>query len=86
MDAPEEYGGVGLNDFRYNMIIGAKGSPLQLVLNSVYLISKPIENISWQTYEQFLPANSDIDGLAVQVERLHVDEQVQDVTSIDVRQ
>ena len=32
--------GAGLG---YNMIIGAKGSPLQLVLNSVYLISKPIE-------------------------------------------
>lgn len=40
----------------YNMIVGAKGSPLQLVLNSVYFISKPIENISWNFYEEFLPA------------------------------
>ena len=40
----------------YNMIVGAKGSPLQLVLNSVYLISRPIENISWDFYQEFLPA------------------------------
>jgi len=52
--------GAGLG---YNMIIGAKGSPLQLVLNSVYLISKPIENISWQTYEQFLPGSERADGI-----------------------
>ena len=42
----------------YNMIVGAKGSPLQLVLNSVYLISKPIENIPWAFYEEFLPATA----------------------------
>jgi len=46
----------------YNMIVGAKGSPLQLVLNSVYLISKPIENISWDFYQQFLPAAERPDG------------------------
>jgi putative ABC transport system permease protein len=46
--------GAGLG---YNMIVGAKGSPLQLVLNSVYFISKPIENISWATYSKFLPAS-----------------------------
>ena len=51
--------GAGLG---YNMIIGAKGSPLQLVLNSVYLISKPIENISWATYAEFLPAHDRTDG------------------------
>ncbi len=48
----------------YNMIVGAKGSPLQLVLNSVYLISKPIENISWAFYEEFLPAAARTDGAA----------------------
>jgi putative ABC transport system permease protein len=47
----------------YNMIVGAKGSPLQLVLNSVYLISKPIENISWDFYQQFLPAAQRPDGV-----------------------
>ena len=51
--------GAGLG---YNMIIGAKGSPLQLVLNSVYFISKPIENISWATYTEFLPAHERPDG------------------------
>jgi putative ABC transport system permease protein len=48
----------------YNMIVGAKGSPLQLVLNSVYLISKPIENIPWAFYEEFLPATARPDGVA----------------------
>jgi putative ABC transport system permease protein len=54
--------GAGLG---YNMIVGAKGSPLQLVLNSVYFISRPIENISWQTYQEFLSAaerTDQIDG------------------------
>jgi putative ABC transport system permease protein len=46
----------------YNMIVGAKGSPLQLVLNSVYLISKPIENIPWSFYEEFLPAAARADA------------------------
>jgi len=53
--------GAGLG---YNMIIGAKGSPLQLVLNSVYLISRPIENIAWDFYEEFLPAEARADGRA----------------------
>ena len=48
----------------YNMIVGAKGSPLQLVLNSVYFISRPIENISWPFYQQFLPAAERADGVA----------------------
>jgi putative ABC transport system permease protein len=48
----------------YNLIVGAKGSPLQLVLNSVYLVSKPIENISWDFYQEFLPAESRADGKA----------------------
>jgi len=52
--------GAGLG---YNMIVGAKGSPLQLVLNSVYFISKPIENISWGTYQDFLPAARRPDGI-----------------------
>ncbi len=48
----------------YNMIVGAKGSPLQLVLNSVYFISKPIENIPWAFYQEFLPAAARPDGVA----------------------
>ncbi len=46
----------------YNLIVGAKGSPLQLVLNSVYLVSKPVENIAWDFYEDFLPAANRRDG------------------------
>jgi len=46
----------------YNMIVGAKGSPLQLVLNSVYFISRPIENIPWAYYQAFLPAAERPDG------------------------
>jgi putative ABC transport system permease protein len=53
--------GAGLG---YNVIVGAKGSPLQLVLNSVYLISRPIENISWDFYQEFLPADDRSDGQA----------------------
>ncbi|MFM1903002.1 MAG: hypothetical protein RLZZ440_902 [Planctomycetota bacterium] len=53
--------GAGLG---YNLIVGAKGSPLQLVLNSVYLVSKPIENISWSFYQEFLPATARADGRA----------------------
>jgi putative ABC transport system permease protein len=52
--------GAGLG---YNMIVGAKGSPLQLVLNSVYFVSKPIENISWAFYQEFLPAAERPDGV-----------------------
>jgi putative ABC transport system permease protein len=48
----------------YNLIVGAKGSPLQLVLNSVYLVSKPIENISWSFYQEFLPAEARPDAAA----------------------
>jgi putative ABC transport system permease protein len=48
----------------YNLIVGAKGSPLQLVLNSVYLVSKPIENISWSFYQEFLPAEARPDEVA----------------------
>jgi putative ABC transport system permease protein len=46
----------------YNLIVGAKGSPLQLVLNSVYLISKPIENVPWSCAQEFRPAAARGDG------------------------
>ncbi|MBM4000488.1 MAG: ABC transporter permease [Planctomycetes bacterium] len=37
----------------YNMIVGAKGGNLQLTLNSVYYLSKPVENISYPFYLEF---------------------------------
>jgi putative ABC transport system permease protein len=38
----------------YNMIIGAKGGKEQLVLNTVYYLSSPVENISYDYYMEFL--------------------------------
>lgn len=37
----------------YHMIVGAKGGKMQLVLNTVFHLSQPIENIPWSTYNQF---------------------------------
>lgn len=39
----------------YNLIVGAKGSPLQLTLNTVYYLSKPIETIPYTEYLEYLP-------------------------------
>src|SRR3982750_4647753 len=44
----------GQSDYGYDVIIGAKGSPLQLVLNTVYHIDKSPGNISYSTYEQMI--------------------------------
>jgi len=46
----------------YNMIIAAKGGRLQVVLNSVYYLSAPVENIPYTFYQEFLPANERPDG------------------------
>jgi putative ABC transport system permease protein len=40
----------------YDMIIGAKGGRLQLVLNTVYYLSQPVENLPLEFYREFLPA------------------------------
>lgn len=40
----------------YNVIVGAKGAGLQLTLNSVYYLSQPIENVPYDFYLDFLPA------------------------------
>ncbi len=37
----------------YNLIVGAKGSKLQLVLNTVYHLSSPIENLPYGYYKEF---------------------------------
>jgi putative ABC transport system permease protein len=37
----------------YDLIVGAKGSQLQLVLNSVFYLGEPIENIPYEVYEEF---------------------------------
>lgn len=40
----------------YNLIVGAKGGSLQLTLNSVYYLSRPVENISYEYYLEFVGA------------------------------
>jgi putative ABC transport system permease protein len=40
--------------YGYDMIVGAKGGKLQLVLNTVYHLSTPIENIPWSYYKEFV--------------------------------
>jgi putative ABC transport system permease protein len=37
----------------FDMIVGAKGSKLQLVLNTIYHLSTPVENIPWSYYREF---------------------------------
>lgn len=39
----------------YNLVVGAKGSPLQLTLNTVYYLSKPVETIPYSEYMEYLP-------------------------------
>jgi putative ABC transport system permease protein len=46
----------------YNMIIGAKGGRLQLVLNTVYYLSAPVENVPYTFYLEFLDASQRPDG------------------------
>ena len=41
----------------YNMIVGPKGGKLQLTLNTVYYLSQPVENISYEAYMEFLDAD-----------------------------
>ena len=38
----------------YNVIVGAKGGKEQLVLNTVYYLSRPVENIPYDFYLEFL--------------------------------
>lgn len=39
----------------YNLIVGAKGGQEQLTLNSVYYLSRPVENISYDYFLEFQP-------------------------------
>lgn len=38
----------------YNVLVGAKGGRLELVLNSVYYLSRPVENIPYNFYQEFV--------------------------------
>ncbi len=39
----------------YNLVVGPRGSALQLTLNSVYYLSQPIENLPFTEYMEFFP-------------------------------
>lgn len=64
----------------YSMVVGAKGDKLQLVLNSVFFLSQPVQNIPFDYYQEFLPKThryarqvegKPVDGrFAVMVERV----------------
>lgn len=38
---------------RTDLIVGARGGSLQLLLYSVFGIGSPTNNVSWQTYQRF---------------------------------
>ncbi len=48
----------------YDVIVGAKGGQLQLVLNTVFHLSQPVENIPYWYYKEFLPKSQRSDGQA----------------------
>ena len=41
----------------YNVIVGTKGGRLDLLLNTVYYLNRPIENVPWDYYKEFLQAD-----------------------------
>ncbi|MEX0675469.1 MAG: FtsX-like permease family protein [Pirellulales bacterium] len=38
----------------YNVLVGAKGGRLELVLNAVYYLARPVENIPYSYYQEFV--------------------------------
>ncbi len=49
----------------YNLIVGAKGGSLQLTLNTVFYLSKPIEVLPYEDYLEFLPGNGRAEEIAL---------------------
>ena len=47
----------------YNQIVGAKGGRLQLTMNTVFYLSKPVENIPYEYYLEFVSATERQAGL-----------------------
>ena len=48
----------------YNLVVGPKGSPLQLTLNSVFYLSQPIENLPYTEYMEFFDQATRADMVA----------------------
>jgi len=42
------------NNVGYNLIIGAKGSDIQLTFNTVFFLSQPVENIQYSYYMEYM--------------------------------
>ncbi len=53
-------GAFELQEFGYDLVVGPKGSELDLVLNTVYRMAPPIENLPWRYYEE-IKANKHIE-------------------------
>lgn len=53
------------SDLGYNMIAGAKGGKLQLVLNTTFYLSEPVENIPYTFYQEFLSKPEQEEELAL---------------------
>ena len=45
----------GRKSMGYHFVVGKKGGREQLVLSTVFFVSKPIENIPYSVYQKFLP-------------------------------
>lgn len=41
----------------YNLIVGAKGSDIQLTFNTVFFLSQPVENVPYSYYMEYLPGD-----------------------------
>src|SRR5690606_21051440 len=65
----ESHSVLAQTDFGYELLIGPKGSGLQLVLNSVYHIDQSPGNIPYSVYEQLTPGGefADYARLAVPI-------------------
>jgi putative ABC transport system permease protein len=50
----------------YNLIVGAKGNSMQLVFNTVFYLSRPVENVPYTKYLEFLPG----DGRQAEITRV----------------
>ena len=51
----------------YNLIVGAKGGSLQLALNTVFYLSKPIEVIPYEEYLELIPGRG---GRQAEIEKI----------------
>ncbi|MCC9606805.1 ABC transporter permease [Blastopirellula sp. JC732] len=56
---------MGNSNLGYGLIAGAKGGKLQLVLNTTYYLSEPVENIPYTFYQQFLSADQQREELSL---------------------